>query len=74
MTNLAPARFATAALLLAAVTAPAAAQSLPFGASVAPAYASYSKTDVFAYWNKLGLTTDPNRITNVNVDGGSDFT
>jgi predicted transglutaminase-like cysteine proteinase len=47
MTNLAPARFArrTAAALVLAAAVPAAAQPLPFGASVAPAYASYSKTD-----------------------------
>ena len=32
--------------------------------------ASYSKTDVFSYWTQLGLAVDPNRITNVNVDGG----
>ena len=32
--------------------------------------ASYSPADVFGYWNQLGLTTDPTRITDVPVDGG----
>src|SRR6476659_2167467 len=45
MTNLAHARRAAAALVLAVSAVPAAAQALPFGASVAPAYASFSKTD-----------------------------
>jgi len=33
--------------------------------------ASYSAADVFAYWNQLGITTDPTRITDVKVDGGT---
>ena len=33
--------------------------------------ASYNPTDVFSYWSQLGLTVDPARITNVNVDGGA---
>jgi kumamolisin len=33
--------------------------------------ANYSSADVFGYWNQLGLVTDPTRITNVNVDGGT---
>jgi len=33
--------------------------------------AGYSQSDVFAYWAALGLTVDPNRITDVLVDGGS---
>ncbi len=33
--------------------------------------ASYSSADVFGYWNQLGLTTDPTRITDVPVDGGT---
>jgi subtilase family serine protease len=32
--------------------------------------ASYSHSDVFAYWNQLGITTSPTRITDVLVDGG----
>lgn len=32
--------------------------------------ASFTPSDAFTYWNGLGLTTDPNRITVVNVDGG----
>ena len=32
--------------------------------------ASYSHADVFSYWSQLGLAVDPNRITDVNVDGG----
>src|SRR6476659_3678812 len=45
MTNLAHARRAAAALVLAVSAVPAGAQALPFGAAVAPAYASFSKTD-----------------------------
>jgi kumamolisin len=33
--------------------------------------ASYSKTDVYSYWSQLGLAVDPNRVTDVNVDGGA---
>lgn len=33
--------------------------------------ASFTPSDVFGYWNSLGLKTNPNRITIVNVDGGS---
>ncbi len=32
--------------------------------------ASFTPSDAFTYWNGLGLNTDPNRITVVNVDGG----
>lgn len=32
--------------------------------------AGYNSSDVFAYWNWVGLTVDPNRITDVMVDGG----
>ena len=33
--------------------------------------ASFTPSDAFEYWNRNGLTTDPNRITVVDVDGGS---
>jgi subtilase family serine protease len=33
--------------------------------------ASFTTSDVFFYWNSLGLKVDPNRISIVNVDGGS---
>ena len=33
--------------------------------------ATYDQADVFAYWNALGLATDPARITDVLVDGGT---
>jgi kumamolisin len=33
--------------------------------------ASFTPSDVFFYWNSLGLKVDPNRISVVNVDGGS---
>lgn len=33
--------------------------------------AAYRQSDAFAYWNSLGLTTNPNRITDVLVDGGA---
>ncbi len=33
--------------------------------------ASFTTSDVFFYWNSLGLTVDPNRISVVNIDGGS---
>jgi subtilase family serine protease len=32
--------------------------------------ASFTPSDAFKYWNALGLTVDPGRITIVNVDGG----
>lgn len=33
--------------------------------------ASFTPSDAFFYWNSLGLKVDPNRITEVQVDGGS---
>lgn len=33
--------------------------------------ANYQQSDVFAYWNALGLSVDPARITDVLVDGGT---
>ena len=33
--------------------------------------ASFTTSDVFFYWNSLGLKVNPNRISIVNVDGGS---
>ena len=33
--------------------------------------ASFNPSDAFAYWSAVGLTVDPNRITQVLVDGGS---
>lgn len=32
--------------------------------------ASFTPSDAFTYWNEVGLTTDPNRIRVVDVDGG----
>jgi kumamolisin len=32
--------------------------------------ASFTLSDVFAYWSSLNLNVDPNRLTVVNVDGG----
>jgi len=32
--------------------------------------ASFTPGDAFAYWNLVGLTVDPNRLTIVDVDGG----
>jgi subtilase family serine protease len=32
--------------------------------------AAFTPSDVFTYWNALGLKTDPKRIRVVNVDGG----
>ena len=32
--------------------------------------AGFTPSDAFTYWNELGLTVNPNRITIVNVDGG----
>src|ERR1700750_2928107 len=31
--------------------------------------ATYNQSDVFAYWNALGLAVDPARITDIYVDG-----
>lgn len=33
--------------------------------------ASFTPGDAFKYWNSLGLTTDPARIREVQIDGGS---
>lgn len=33
--------------------------------------ANFTPSDVFAYWNSVGLTVDPNRLQVVNIDGGS---
>ncbi|OPG15169.1 hypothetical protein B2M26_13540 [Ferroacidibacillus organovorans] len=33
--------------------------------------ASVNPSDVYSFWNTLGLTTSPNRINLVNVDGGA---
>jgi kumamolisin len=33
--------------------------------------ASFTQSDAFGYWNSLGLKTNPNRISVVNVDGGA---
>lgn len=33
-------------------------------------FAALTPSDPFAYWSALGLHTDPNRLTIVNVDGG----
>jgi len=33
--------------------------------------ASFTTSDVFFYWNSLGLKVNPNRVSIVNVDGGS---
>jgi subtilase family serine protease len=33
-------------------------------------FASFRKSDAYAYWNAIGLTVDPNRIHNIDVDGG----
>jgi subtilase family serine protease len=32
--------------------------------------AGYNQSDAYAYWASLGLSVDPSRITDVNVDGG----
>jgi kumamolisin len=32
--------------------------------------ASFTPSDVFAYWSSLGLKVDPNRLKIINVDGG----
>ena len=32
--------------------------------------ASFTPGDAFAYWNLVGLTVDPNRLTVVDIDGG----
>ena len=34
-------------------------------------FASFTPSDAFAYWQALGLTVNPNRITVVPVDGGA---
>ncbi|MFZ0497842.1 MAG: S53 family serine peptidase [Steroidobacteraceae bacterium] len=34
-------------------------------------FASFTPSDAFAYWNSLGLKVNPNRISQVLVDGGS---
>jgi len=33
--------------------------------------ANYQQSDVFGYWNQLGLAVSPTRITDINVDGGT---
>jgi kumamolisin len=33
--------------------------------------ATYQQSDVFTYWNALGLAVDPGRITDVSIDGGT---
>ncbi|HEX5226459.1 MAG TPA: S53 family peptidase [Bryobacteraceae bacterium] len=33
-------------------------------------FAAFTPSDAFAYWNAVGLTVNPNRISIVNVDGG----
>jgi kumamolisin len=33
--------------------------------------ASFTPSDAFAYWSALGLTVSPNRITEIQIDGGS---
>ncbi len=35
--------------------------------------ANFDPTDAYAYWNAIGLSVDPNRITQVHVDGGGDL-
>src|SRR5579859_5502165 len=32
--------------------------------------AGFTPSDAFGYWNSLGLKTDPNRLTVVDIDGG----
>ncbi len=32
--------------------------------------ANFTPSDAFAYWQRVGLTVDPGRITIVNIDGG----
>jgi kumamolisin len=32
--------------------------------------ASFTSSDVFAYWSALGLSVDPHRVTVVDIDGG----
>jgi kumamolisin len=34
-------------------------------------FASFTPSDAFKYWSALGLSVNPNRLTIVNVDGGS---
>lgn len=35
--------------------------------------ANFDPADAFTYWNLIGLTVDPNRITQVHVDGGGEL-
>jgi kumamolisin len=35
--------------------------------------ANFDPADAFAYWDLVGLTVDPNRITQVHVDGGGEL-
>ena len=35
--------------------------------------ANFDPADAFAYWDVVGLTVDPNRITQVHVDGGGEL-
>ena len=35
--------------------------------------ANFDPADAYAYWAAIGLTVKPNRISQVHVDGGSDF-
>lgn len=35
--------------------------------------ANFLPDDAYTYWNKIGLTVKPNRITQVRVDGGGDL-
>ncbi|MGA2552911.1 MAG: S53 family serine peptidase, partial [Burkholderiaceae bacterium] len=34
-------------------------------------FASFTPSDAFAYWNAVGLTVSPNRITEIQIDGGA---
>ena len=34
-------------------------------------FAGFTQSDAFTYWSQVGLKVDPNRITEVPVDGGS---
>ena len=35
--------------------------------------AGFDPADAFTYWNLVGLTVDPNRLTQVHVDGGGEI-
>ena len=35
------------------------------------AFSGFTKSDAFTYWSRVGLKVDPNRITEVPIDGGS---